>query len=74
MKANKLNYEEQVLILGDGTMLKPGCYDECLNMIGRFNDCNIECNQKKDVSYVICPESLKALQKKCLKIWKIFRR
>lgn len=61
MKANKLSYEEQVLELGNGTILEPGCYDEGLNMIGCFNDCNIECNQRKDVSYVICPESLESV-------------
>ena len=67
MKANKLSYEEQVLMLGDGTILEPGCYDVGLNMIGRFSDCNIECNQKKDVSYVICPESLKGVTEEMFK-------
>lgn len=61
MKANKLSYEEQVLMLGNGTMLEPGCYDEGLNIIGCFSDCNIECDQKKNVLYVICPESLESV-------------
>ena len=35
MKANKLSYEEQVLMLGDGTILEPGCYDEASTSTAR---------------------------------------
>lgn len=37
MESNIKNYEEQVLELGNGKMLEPGCYNENMKKL-----CNVE--------------------------------
>lgn len=62
MKLNIKTYEEQVLELGNGKMLDPGCYDEKMNWI-----CDVKCllerwtfpegTNENTIHHVIMPEN-----------------
>ncbi len=67
MESNIKNYEEQVLELGNGKMLEPGCYNENMKKL-----CNVEdikgsgiknpghryYDDIDNVYYVVCPKSM----------------
>lgn len=65
MKSNIKSYEEQVLELGNGKMLKPGCYDENMKRL-----CSIKCSIKKSkrfydirekIHYIIFDEDMEII-------------
>lgn len=59
---SKASYKEQVLAIGNGTMLEPGYYDKNMKRIAEFNGWELENSKRSIVFHVICPNDLKFLK------------
>ena len=59
---SKASYKEQVLAIGNGTMLEPGYYDKNMKRIEYFNCRPLQDSKRSLVFHIICPNDLKFLK------------
>lgn len=59
---SKTSYKEQVLAIGNGTMLEPGYYDKNMKRIEHFNCRPLQDSKRSLVFHIICPNDLKFLK------------